>query len=168
MLDKSSHERLQPPFQKFLDPPMHCLVWKCLKRRRISVTVFGHGLDQPRTDVNWFNYPTSGYLQNFIRTKFLQIIWTGSCFWDVNLKNPTGKDDRQYRQHTTQDHYNTLNKMCSWNTEAPCCNNPSYSKNKGHGCGHKAIDPGVVWKGIISRVCIPNMKSFSLMVKRYG
>ena len=30
---------------------------------------------------------------------------------------------------------------------------------------HKAIDFGVIWKGIISGVCMPNMKSLSLTVQ---
>ena len=33
----------------------------------------------------------------------------------------------------------------------------------GHGRGHKAIDLGVIWKGFISRVCMPNMKCFYLL-----
>ena len=31
--------------------------------------------------------------------------------------------------------------------------------------GHKAIKLGVIQKGIISAVCMPNMKSLSLMVQ---
>ena len=32
--------------------------------------------------------------------------------------------------------------------------------------GHKVIDLGVIWKDIISGVCMPNMKSLSLMVQK--
>ena len=34
--------------------------------------------------------------------------------------------------------------------------------------GHKVIDNdlGVIWKGIISRVCMPNMKSLPLKVQK--
>ena len=42
----------------------------------------------------------------------------------------------------------------------------SYFKHKGHSQGHKAIDIGVDWKGIISGVCTPYMKSLSLTVQK--
>ena len=42
----------------------------------------------------------------------------------------------------------------------------SYFKHIAQSQGHKAINLGVIWKGIISRVCIPNMKSLSLTVKQ--
>ena len=31
---------------------------------------------------------------------------------------------------------------------------------------YKVIDLGVIWKGVISRVCMPNMKSLSLTVQK--
>ena len=42
----------------------------------------------------------------------------------------------------------------------------SYFKPQGQSQGHKVIDLGVIWKGVISRVCMPNMKSLSLMVQK--
>ena len=32
--------------------------------------------------------------------------------------------------------------------------------------GHKVIDLDVIWKGVISGVCMPNMKSLSLTVQK--
>ena len=32
--------------------------------------------------------------------------------------------------------------------------------------GHKVIDLGVIWKGIIRGVCMPNTKSLSLKVQK--
>ena len=32
--------------------------------------------------------------------------------------------------------------------------------------GHKVIDHGVIWKDIISRVCMPNMKYLPLTVQK--
>ena len=37
----------------------------------------------------------------------------------------------------------------------------------GHGQGHKVIDPGVIWKGLISWVCILNML-YLLRFKSFG
>ena len=39
-------------------------------------------------------------------------------------------------------------------------------KYKGQSEGHKVIDLGVIWKGILSGVCMPNMKSLSLTVRK--
>ena len=60
-------------------------------------------------------------------------------------------------------------KVCLWNTEyAPGGNKvqKSYFKSKGQSQGHKVIDLGVIWKGIISGVCMPNMKFLPLMVQK--
>ena len=59
--------------------------------------------------------------------------------------------------------------MCLWNTDyAPGGNKvqKSYFERKGQSQGHKVIDPGVIWKGIISRVYMPNMKSLPLTVQK--
>ena len=37
---------------------------------------------------------------------------------------------------------------------------------KGHSQGHKVIDLGVIWKGIISGLCMPNMKSRYLTAQK--
>ena len=39
-------------------------------------------------------------------------------------------------------------------------------RTQGHGRGHKVIDLVVIWKGFISRVGMPNMKSLSLTVQK--
>ena len=41
----------------------------------------------------------------------------------------------------------------------------SYFSMKGQSEDHKVIGLDVIWKGIISWVCMPNMKSLSLMVQ---
>ena len=38
--------------------------------------------------------------------------------------------------------------------------------NKGQSQGHKVIDLDVIWKGIISGVCMPNLKSLSLAFQK--
>ena len=58
--------------------------------------------------------------------------------------------------------------VCFRNTDyAPGGNKvqKSYFKSKGQSQGHKVIDLGVIQKGIISGVCMPNMKSLTLTVK---
>ena len=48
---------------------------------------------------------------------------------------------------------------------------PAATKSKklvqlqGQSQGHKVIDLGVIWKGVISGVCMPNMKSLSVIAK---
>ena len=42
----------------------------------------------------------------------------------------------------------------------------SYFNSKGQSQGHKVIDVGVIWKGIIIGVCMPNMKSLPLTVQK--
>ena len=42
----------------------------------------------------------------------------------------------------------------------------SYFKLQGETQGHKVIDLGFIWKGIICGVCMPNMKSLSLTVQK--
>ena len=37
---------------------------------------------------------------------------------------------------------------------------------KGHGQGHKVIELDVIWKGFISWVYMPNMKSLSFQVQK--
>ena len=39
---------------------------------------------------------------------------------------------------------------------------------KGPGQGHKVTNPRVIWKGLISWVYMPNMKSHLLRLKIYG
>ena len=39
-----------------------------------------------------------------------------------------------------------------------------YFYGKGHSQGHKVIDLGVIWKGFISWVYMPTMKSYGLKV----
>ena len=59
--------------------------------------------------------------------------------------------------------------MCLWNTDyAPGGNKvqKSYFKRKGQSQGHKVIELGFNWKGIISGVCMPNMKSLSFRVQK--
>ena len=41
-----------------------------------------------------------------------------------------------------------------------------YFYNKGQSQGHKVIDPWYHFKGIISGVCMPNMKTLSFMVQK--
>ena len=41
-----------------------------------------------------------------------------------------------------------------------------YFQYKGHDQDCKVIDPGVIWKGLISCVCIQNMKSLHLTVQK--
>ena len=56
-----------------------------------------------------------------------------------------------------------------WNTDyAPGSNKvqKSFFERKGQSQGHKVIDLGVIWKGIISWVCMPNMKSLPLTVQK--
>ena len=43
----------------------------------------------------------------------------------------------------------------------------NYFQCKGQSQGHKVINLGVIWKGIINRVCMPNMKSLTLQFKIY-
>ena len=42
----------------------------------------------------------------------------------------------------------------------------SLIEDQGKSQGHKVIDLGVIWKGIMSGVCMPNMKSLSLTVQK--
>ena len=42
----------------------------------------------------------------------------------------------------------------------------SYFQFQGQSQGYKDIDLGVIWKGIISGVCMPNMKSIPLTVQK--
>ena len=37
---------------------------------------------------------------------------------------------------------------------------------QGQSVGYKVIDLGVIWKDVISGVCMPNMKSLSLKVQK--
>ena len=60
-------------------------------------------------------------------------------------------------------------KVCLWNTTV--CprqqqSQKSYSYLQGQSQGHKVIDLGVIWKRVISEVCMPNMKSLSLTVQK--
>ena len=57
-------------------------------------------------------------------------------------------------------------KVCLWNTMPPAATKSkklflASSQNQ----GHKVIDLGVIWKGVISGVCMPNIKSLSLTVQ---
>ena len=57
----------------------------------------------------------------------------------------------------------TTNKMCLWNTMPPRQQSlKRLYKHKCHSHGHKVINLGVIRKGNISEVCMPNMKSLSL------
>ena len=42
----------------------------------------------------------------------------------------------------------------------------SYLYHKGQSQGNKVVDLSVIWKGIISGVCMPDMKSISLTVQK--
>ena len=42
----------------------------------------------------------------------------------------------------------------------------SYFSLQGQSQGHKVIEVGVIWKGVISGVCMQNMKSLSLKVQK--
>ena len=58
--------------------------------------------------------------------------------------------------------------MWLWNTNAPGKNKVQigYFKYKGHGQGHKVIDPGVTWEGsVVEHRCL-NMKSLSLTAQK--
>ena len=60
-------------------------------------------------------------------------------------------------------------KVCLWNTDyAPGGNKVQkrYFQIKGQSQGHKVIDLGVIWKGIISGVFMPNMKFLSLTIQK--
>ena len=60
-------------------------------------------------------------------------------------------------------------KVCLWNTDYALGGNKvqkSYFQRKGQSQGHKVIDLGVSWKGIISTACMPNMKSLPLTVQK--
>ena len=61
-----------------------------------------------------------------------------------------------------------IKRVCWWNTNAlggDKVQNWIY-QYKGHDQGNKVINLGVIWKGFISWVCIPNMKSVSLRVQQ--
>ena len=57
-------------------------------------------------------------------------------------------------------------KVCLWNTMPPAAteSEKSYFYHEGQSQGHRVIDLGVIWKGIISWVSMPNMKPLSLRV----
>ena len=51
--------------------------------------------------------------------------------------------------------------VCLWNTMPPVA-----TAILGQSQCHKVIDFGVIWKGVISGICIPNMKCLSLNVQK--
>ena len=61
--------------------------------------------------------------------------------------------------------YNKIKWVCLWNRNAPGCNNVQYRlilsiKDR------NVIDLGVIWKGFISWLCMPNMESLSFMFQK--
>ena len=57
--------------------------------------------------------------------------------------------------------------MCLWNTmPPPAIKFKTFFQHKGHSLGHKFIDLGVIWKDVITWVCVTCMKSLSPIVQK--
>ena len=66
-----------------------------------------------------------------------------------------------YRPQQISKGHNSHNKMCLWNTNAPGGNSLKMAIFR-----NKVITVDVIWKGFISRVCMPNMTSLSVMAQK--
>ena len=89
---------------------------------------------------------------------------------DFSCSNVTGRVKYILLKHikcqftwTQTSYYKAKNTCVLRNSYVPCGNTvwKSYFREKGQSQGHKFIDFGIIWKGILSWVCMPNMKSLS-------